>query len=242
MASGPKITLFRLESFRLESVHIRIYYLIIPKHIYNLLHNLQNMKTVPPIMIFMLLLLLTGQAVGSYWFQVIHVSPISLAPNGAANFTVDVKGLGSHGAYVQLVFKNMTEGLKVSCPKMIKYVFPAGVTEYNCTMKAGDIAPGNYSYVVDVAATGSPSGKKTGYVEVVGANGPATQFNAAALDSAAANASNAENAEKSASNHVEPEATDQAASASEGQNKATPGFGAVLGALCLAMASKRLKF
>jgi hypothetical protein len=225
-----------------HSFWIRIYCLIIPKHIYNLRHNLQNMKTVFPITILMLLLLLTGQAVGSYWFQVVDVSPISLAPNSAANFTVDVKGLGSNGAYVQLVFKNMTEGLEVSCPKMIKYVFPAGVTEYNCSMKAGDIAPGNYSYVVDVAAKGSPSGKKTAYIEVVGMNGLATESSAAALGSAAANGANAENAEKSTSEQAKSETPDQAAPAPESQNKATPGFGAVLGALCLAMAFKRLKF
>lgn len=127
------------------------------------------MKTVFSISILMLLLLLTGHACGSYWFKVIDVSPISLTPNGETNFTVAVKGLGSNGAYVELVFKNMSEGLSVACPKMTKYVFPAGTTLYNCTLKAGDIAPGNYSFVVDVAATGSPSGKRTAYVDVLAA-------------------------------------------------------------------------
>lgn len=117
----------------------------------------------------MLLLLLTGDACGSYWFKVIDVSPISLTPNSETNFTVAVKGLGSNGAYVELVFKNMSEGLSVVCPKMIKYIFPAGITRYNCTLKAGDIAPGNYSFVVDVAALGAPSGKKTAYVDVLSA-------------------------------------------------------------------------
>jgi hypothetical protein len=127
------------------------------------------MKNVFSISLLMLLLLLTGHACGSYWFKVIDVSPISLTPNSETNFTVAVKGLGSSGAYVELVFKNMSEGLSVACPKMIKYVFPAGVTRYNCTLKAGDIAPGNYSFVVDVAAMGSPSGRKTAYVDVLAA-------------------------------------------------------------------------
>jgi len=53
--------------------------------------------------------------------------------------------------------------------QMIKYVFPAGITRYNCTLRAKDIAPGNYSFVVDVAAMGSPSGKKIAYVDVLAA-------------------------------------------------------------------------
>ncbi len=127
------------------------------------------MKTVFSISLLVLFLLLAGQASGSFWFKVIDVSPISLTPNSEANFTVAVKGLGSQGAYVQLVFKNMSQGLEFSCPKMIKYVLPTGITKYNCTIKAGNIAPGNYSFVVDVAAIGSPSGKKTAYVEVLAA-------------------------------------------------------------------------
>jgi len=124
------------------------------------------MKTLFAAVLVLLFWMLTGHACASYWFQVVDISQTSMMPNSEANFTVAVKGLGSSGSYVQLVFKNMSEGLQVSCPKMIKYVFPAGVTTYNCTLKSGDIAPGNYSYVVDVAAKGSPSGKKTGYVEV----------------------------------------------------------------------------
>ena len=56
-----------------------------------------------------------------------------------------------------------------SCPKMIKNVYPTGVTKYNCTVKAADVPPGNYSFVVDVAATGSPSGKKTAFINVLAA-------------------------------------------------------------------------
>ena len=121
-----------------------------------------------------LLLLLAGLAGASYWFQVIDVTPIEMTPNSEAKFTVSVKGMGSERAYVQLVFKNMSDGLDFSCDKIIKNVFPAGVTKYNCTVKAADLAPGNYSFVVDVAATGSPSGKKTAFINVVEANRGAT--------------------------------------------------------------------
>jgi hypothetical protein len=120
------------------------------------------------ILLLLLILLLAGQANASYWFKVIDISPISLDPGSGTNFTVSVKGLGSHGAYVELVFRNKTQGLDISCEKKIKYVFPAGVTKYNCTVKATDIAPGNYSFVADVSAKGAPSGNKTGYIEVKG--------------------------------------------------------------------------
>lgn len=195
------------------------------------------MKTVFPVMLLMLLLLLSSQASGSFWFQVVDVSPINLPPNSEANFTIAVKGLGSNGAYVELVFKNMTQGLEVSCPKMIKYVFPAGVTKYNCTLKSGDIAPGNYSFVVDVAAKGSPSGKKTAYVEVLGMNGQAAVPSMAAASNGAA--SNTVSADNLTSKVAQSEKTDQAASTPESQSKGTPGPGAILGALCLLLASRR---
>ena len=131
------------------------------------------MKNHFSLLLIPLLLLLAGQAGASYWFQVIDVTPIEMTPNSEANFTVSVKGLGSERAYVELVFKNKTEGLDFTCPKMIKNVFPAGVTKYNCTVKAADVPPGNYSFVVDVAAKGSPSGKKTAFINVVAAKSDA---------------------------------------------------------------------
>ena len=131
------------------------------------------MKNHFSLLLIPLLLLLAGQAGASYWFQVIDVTPIEMTPNSEANFTVSVKGLGSERAYVELVFKNKTEGLDFACPKMIKNVFPAGVTKYNCTVKAADVPPGNYSFVVDVAAKGSPSGKKTAFINVLAAKSDA---------------------------------------------------------------------
>ena len=114
-----------------------------------------------------LLSLISGQADASFWFQVREITPIDMMPNSEANFSVSVKGLGSERAYVELVFKNVTDGFDFSCPKMIKNVFPAGVTQYNCSVKAGDVPPGNYSFVVDVAAKGAPSGRKTGFINIL---------------------------------------------------------------------------
>lgn len=124
------------------------------------------MKNHFSILLASILLLLAGQADASFWFQVIDVSPIDMTPNSEANFTVSVKGLGSERAYVELVFRNKTEGLDFSCPKMIKNVFPAGVTKYDCSVKAAGVQPGNYSFVVDAAARGSPSGKRTAFINV----------------------------------------------------------------------------
>jgi hypothetical protein len=125
------------------------------------------MKTVTSILLIFLLLILAGQASGSYWFKVTQISPITMMPNSEANFTVSVKGMGSQGEYVQLRFLNKSQGIDTSCDKLIKYVYPTGTTKYNCSVKSADISQGNYSFVVDVAAKGAPSGKKTAYVNVV---------------------------------------------------------------------------
>lgn len=131
------------------------------------------MKNHLSILLIAILVLLASLASASFWFKVIDVTPIEMSPNSEANFTVSVKGLGSERAYVELVFRNLTEGLTLYCPKKIKNVFPQGVTKYNCTAKAGDVAPGNYSFVVDVAAAGAPSGKKTAFINVIAAKSDA---------------------------------------------------------------------
>jgi len=101
------------------------------------------------------------------WFKVINVTPIEMTANSEANFTVSVKGMGGERAYVELVFRNRSEGFEFVCPKMIKNVFPAGVTDYECSVKAGDVAPGNYSFIVDTAAPGARPGKLTAYINVI---------------------------------------------------------------------------
>jgi hypothetical protein len=184
--------------------------------------NYSLMKKVILLSLVTFLLLLAGSASGSYWFQVKEVSPIRLAPNSEANFTVDVKGLGSQGAYVQVVFKNVSEGLTISCPKLIKYVFPTGVTEYNCTIKAGNIAPGNYSFEAETAAKGSPPGKKTANVDVIAAKAPPTSA-------------------------LSPETTSKKEAASSEQNqtpaqtKKSPGPGSVLAAMVILLAWRRIR-
>jgi len=125
------------------------------------------MKNNLALLLISLILILSNQAGASFWFQVIDVTDIVTTPNSEANFTVSVKGLGSERAYVELVFKNISDGLQFSCPKMIKNVYPAGVTEYNCSVMVGDLPAGNYSFVVDVAAHSAPSGKRTAFVNVV---------------------------------------------------------------------------
>lgn len=118
-------------------------------------------------LVLLSLLLLAGPADASGWFKVINVTPIEMTANSEANFTVSVKGMGGERAYVELVFRNRSEGFDFTCPKMIKNVFPAGVTDYSCSVKAGDVAPGNYSFVVDAAAPGARPGKLTAYINVV---------------------------------------------------------------------------
>ena len=183
------------------------------------------------LILLILLLLLAGETSASYWFKVIDISPINLTPNSEADFNVAVKGLGSQGAYVELVFKNKSQGLNISCEKMIKYVFPAGLTKYNCTVKVGDMAPGNYSFVVDVSARGSPSGKKTAYVEVMAAQA----YNAIEpLSNAARSQTSLEAKQK-----IRTSEDNQTSAAPESQK--TPAPGAALAALAILLASWRMR-
>jgi hypothetical protein len=180
------------------------------------------MKKVVLLLFVVFLLMLCGPASASYWFQVREVSPIALSPNSEANFTVHVKGLGSEGAYVQLVFRNVSEGLSISCPKLIKYVFPTGVTQYNCTIKAGNIAPGNYSFEAETAAKGSPPGKKRAYVDVMAEKVPPVP----ALSPETAAKKEAGSSEKNQT---------------QSQMKDSPGPGAILAAMILLLVWRRLR-
>ena len=125
------------------------------------------MKNRLAVLILPLLLLACQADASGGWFKVINVTAIEMTANSEANFTVSVKGMGGERAYVELVFRNRSEGFDFNCPKMIKNVFPAGVTDYECSVKAGDVAPGNYSFVVDTAAPGARPGKLTAYINVI---------------------------------------------------------------------------
>ena len=113
------------------------------------------MRTRIFLLLLAIILILPGQVNASYWFKVIDITPVEMLPNSEANSTVSVKGLGSERAYVELVFRNVSEGLTVVCPRKIQNVFPQGVTDYECIITAGDLSPGNYSFVADVVALGA---------------------------------------------------------------------------------------
>jgi len=48
----------------------------------------------------------------------------------------------------------------------LRYIVATGSRIYNCTIKAGDVAPGNYSLQVGVYAQDAPYSWRTGYAIV----------------------------------------------------------------------------
>ena len=189
------------------------------------------MKTHISLLLIAVLLLLAGQAGASFWFKVIDVTPIEMSPNSEANFTVSVKGLGSERAYVQLVINNSNEGLTIYCPKKIKNVFPQGITQYNCTAKAEGVAPGNYSFVVDVAAAGARSGNMTAFINVIGPESDVAMKPEGGNQTAAEIPAKpqAEEAQSAAETPAEPQA------------KGTPAPGTMAAILALLLVLRRMK-
>ncbi|HPW72916.1 MAG: hypothetical protein WAZ20_10505 [Methanothrix sp.] len=185
-----------------------------------------------------------GQANASYWFKVIDITPVDMLADSQSNFTVSVKGLGSERAYVELVFRNVSEGLTIICPKKIQNVFPQGVTEYDCIVMAGDLAPGNYSFVADVVAAGAPSGKMTGYVNIMGEDGSYASETVRGDQAALRGAEEPKEAE-------EPEKAEEPGEAGENapepaarpieSEKKSPASGALAAGLALFLASWRMK-
>jgi hypothetical protein len=117
-------------------------------------------------LVVLLALMVSGLAAASYYFVILNVSPIKLEPNSDANFTVSVKGLGSQGGYVQLEFRNLSQGLSVVRAGGTRYVLSLGKRTYNCTMRAGAIEPGNYSFEVGIYAFGAKSAWREATVTV----------------------------------------------------------------------------
>ncbi len=197
------------------------------------------MKTIHSIIIIALLLL-AGQASASYWFKVTDISPIIMMPNSEANFTVSVRGLGSQGEYVQMIFLNKSQGIDTTCDKLIKYVYPAGTTKYNCSVKSADIPPGNYSFVVDVAAKGALSGKKTAYVNVIAAGNSASiesQMNL--TDQTTQNMSENQSQTNQALEETKVNQTSQTTAGPEARG--TPALGVVPASLALLLIMRRMK-
>jgi len=192
------------------------------------------------LLLLAVLLLFLGQANASLWFKVIDITPVEMMPNSEANFTVSVKGLGSDRAYVELVFRDVPEGLTINCPRKIQNVFPQGVTNYDCIVAAGDLAPGNYSFVADVVVAGAPSGKMTGYVNIIGGNGyratEAERVDQAAIKEGA----EPEEADEHAAEPVSEPASEPAAPPGESEKK-SPAPGAVAASLILFLVLWRMK-
>jgi len=122
------------------------------------------MKKVALIITFLTILLLVSLSNASSFFEILNVSPIKTAPNSETNFTITVKGLGSKGGYVDLVFKNLTTNLSVVQNGGTKYIFSGATNSFNGTIKAGDIASGNYTFAIGLSAKGSPYNWKKAYI------------------------------------------------------------------------------
>jgi len=124
------------------------------------------MKKVLLLILPLLLLLIVDNASAAAFFRIIDVSPIHVAPNSEANFTATVKGFGPDGGYVQLIFRNVTPGISVNQTDGYKYVLPTGTRKFNCTVTAGNIAPGNYSFDMGIYAQDAKINWITAYVVV----------------------------------------------------------------------------
>ncbi len=124
------------------------------------------MKKVLLLIPLILLLLFADNAGAVGFFRIIDVSPIHVAPNSEANFTAIVKGLGPDGGYVQLIFRNETPGISVNYTEGYHYVLATGTRKFNCTVTAGNIAPGNYSFDMGIYAQDAKVNWRTAYVVV----------------------------------------------------------------------------
>ena len=121
------------------------------------------MNKIVLISIFFNLLLLTGISTASYYYDILNISKVKLVPNSDTEFNVSVKGLGSEGGYVDLIYRNLSTNLTIVKERKMKYVFPAGTTNFEQTMKAGNVEPGNYSFEVGITSKGSPPNWRTAY-------------------------------------------------------------------------------
>jgi hypothetical protein len=124
------------------------------------------MKRVVVLLSLLLILLLAGDAGAAAYFRITNVSPIYIAPNSEANFTVNVKSLGPDGEYVSLIFKNLTPGLSIDYAGGLRYVVPTGTRLFNCSMRAGNVAPGNYTFDIGIYAQDAKTNWREAYAIV----------------------------------------------------------------------------
>jgi hypothetical protein len=178
------------------------------------------------IVLISMLLLLAGQASANSYFKVIDVSPIKVAQNSEANFTVIIRSAGGSGAFAEPIFKfNTTKGLSAEAPGGLRYIVATGSRIYNCTIKAGDVAPGNYSFQVGVYAQDAPYSWRTAYAIVEASRTVTnTQLNA------------------SLNNSVTVQANESGSRANKTGSAKTPGPGALIAIAALFIASRRAKY
>lgn len=119
------------------------------------------------VLLISLLLLLAGQADANSYFKVVDISPIKVAPNSEANFTVTLRSAGGSGAFAEPMFDfNFATGLSAEAPGGLRYIVATGNRIYNCTIKAGNISPGNYSFRIGVYAQDAPYSWRAAYAIV----------------------------------------------------------------------------
>jgi len=187
-----------------------------------------TLKVMKEIVLITLLLLLAGQACANSYFKVVDVSPIKVAQNSEANFTVIIRSAGGSGAFAEPIFKfNATKGLSAEAPGGLRYIVATGSRIYNCTMQAGDVVPGNYSFQVGVYAQDAPFSWRTAYAIVEAPEKvPNAQLNASV--------SNA-----SMNNSVTVQANKSESRANKSSPAKTPGPGVLIAIAALFLASRR---
>lgn len=181
------------------------------------------------IVLISLLLLLAGQAGANSYFKVVDISPIKVSPNSEANFTVILRSAGGSGAFAEPIFKfNTTKGLSAEAPGGLRYIVATGSRMYNCTIKAGDIAPGNYSFQVGVYAQDAPFSWRTAYAIVEVPNITNAPLNAT-ISNAALN------------NTTTYQANESGSQANKSGPTKTPGPGVLIAIAAMIIASKRAR-
>jgi hypothetical protein len=119
------------------------------------------------ILAFMALLLVLMPLTGaSTYFKVVDITPVVLQPNSQASFTVTIQNLGTETEAVGLLFRNLTPSLLAANLDGTPYILPVQIRQFNCTMMAEDVAPGNYSFGVGVYAHGAIPSWRDSYVLV----------------------------------------------------------------------------
>ncbi|MBN1324309.1 MAG: hypothetical protein JW986_10005 [Methanotrichaceae archaeon] len=114
------------------------------------------------------LALLVFPADGASFFRVVEMDlpAVNISPCSEANFSVIVQNIGSDSEYGKLIFRDFPPGLWIVDGGGTKYVYRGGKERFDLVMGAGQIAPGNYTFDIGVAARGSPSNYRRAFVLV----------------------------------------------------------------------------